>query len=1049
MYSTVMKFSVFLFSLIVAGSVTRAELPIDLPGLEPPGDGAPAGIVVPPPVRGGTGTNAPAQPALEPARPPASKVVRRLDPAPRATNDWLRLQDQDEVSGRFLGWEDGAVRWEMAEALRPVRFRGSGVDRLVWAAPEKPVRGADRWVVRLTDGSLLPAQEARLEAKTVVATGTVVGTLRVPREMVAALYRNPYPGDKGHMLHNVEDWDVISATNARSGSVGNSLGSGRQSYAEVLPPESVLVEFDWPPTDANTYVQVLLPLQSFQNLRSDFHLYFHDNEMIVQQPGGGFTGAEGVSGTRPRVGVALDRRRGTAAVYLDGKLVGNPQVNLLFEPVPRGISVCCGTSKGSAAGTLPIRTLLITPIREELTFPTAPGNADLIRFANGDALAGALTGLTATHVSFTASLGAIEMPVGRFVGVEFATDGRAAPRRRENDVELLFHDGGQLVGELKEMTADQLIVESDVFDRATVPRADVQGLHLGLNRSAPPAANPDIRRETQPGVIGLRGGNLLNGRLLGVTAQTVTWQHPHALDPLEFALTNVVFANLAADGVPTNLPPLAARVRLTDGDQLIGELKEVTADHLIVESDVLGRTKVSHAGVQCLQLGLNQPAPPAANPDGSRETQRGVIGLRGGNRFNGRLMGVTPQTVTWRHPLLIDPLEFALTNVVFANLAAADAPTNLAPLAARVRLTNSDQWQGELVGVDAESVQFRPWQMAPVRIPRRQVVEVRPGGPPAGVLDAGPIENWDVPPLPDRPGDVIYVRNLPLPPRVRLQFEIEPRTNELFALAWLYSRVSTNHQRPLGYLLHLQNNWVGVSQYVLNPDGQLKQRNSTSYAAPGLGERPISEITWLLDPVKGEAFVLLDGKQIGLMHNRASIPVGPAPMLDGEETGQVRNQQKADLGQEARVEMPDSARSARLRSVVVSEWKGGEGFVAPPKADAIRLQDFSLLTGPIEGVRDGMVHRTGQDPVPVARVSSLFFNPAASERVRRTAQDVRLTLWNGDELTLTGLQWRDGGIVGTSEVWGQVSFPISAIRRLTPLPPPVPDRSTKARSLKQ
>jgi hypothetical protein len=38
----------------------------------------------------------------------------------------LRLQDQDEMPGRFLGWQDGAVRWEMAEALRPVRFRGSG-----------------------------------------------------------------------------------------------------------------------------------------------------------------------------------------------------------------------------------------------------------------------------------------------------------------------------------------------------------------------------------------------------------------------------------------------------------------------------------------------------------------------------------------------------------------------------------------------------------------------------------------------------------------------------------------------------------------------------------------------------------------------------------------------------------------------------------------------------------------------------------------------------------------------------------------------------------
>jgi hypothetical protein len=816
---------------------------------------------------------------LKLARPSTRNTGLRLYPAPRATNDWLRLQDQDEVPGRFLGWEDGAVRWEMAEALRPVRFRGSGVDRLVWAAPEKPAWVADRWVVRLTDGSLLPAQEARLEEKTVVAIGTAAGTLRLRREMVAALYRNPYPADKGHILHNIEDWEVVSTTNARSGSVGNSRGSGRQSYAEVLPPEPVLVEFDWPVTDANSYIHVLLPLPSFQNLRGDFRLYFHNNEMIVQYPGGAFTGAEEVSGTRPRVGVALDPRRGTTAVYLDGKLVGNPLANLPFEPVPRGISVYCGTSKGSATGTLPIRTLLITPIREELTFPTAPGNADLIRFANGDALTGALTGLTDTHVSITGPLGAVELPVERFAVVEFATDGRAEPRRRDNDVELQFHDGSQLVGELKEITADHFILDSDAFGRATVPRADVRGLQLGLHQPAPPVTNPEVRREIQPGVIGLRGGNLLNGRLLGVTAQTLTWQHPHALDPLEFALTNVAFANLA--GSPANPPPSAARVRLTNGDQ----------------------------------------------------------------------------------------------------------------------------WHGELVGVDAQSVQLRPLHTTPVRIPRRHVAEVRPAASPEGVMEAGPIEKWKV-------SASTYVRSLPLPPRVRFQFEIEPRNTMLWQQVWLYSRLSTNksHQGPVGYQLSLQYNQIGVAQYILNPAGQLKQQNLTSHAAPGLGERPVSEMTWLLDTVKGETFVLLDGKPIG----------------------QMRRLQKTNLGQEIRFLINDPP-CVRLRSVLVSEWNGGTDFVAPAKTDAVRLHDFSLLAGPIEGVRDGLVHRTGQDPVPLARVSSLLFNPADSESAPRTAQDVRLTLWNGDELTLAGLQWGQGGLTGTSEVWGQVTIPVNAIRRLSPL----------------
>jgi len=177
-----------------------------------------------------------------------------------------------------------------------------------------------------------------------------------------------------------------------------------------------------------------------------------------------------------------------------------------------------------------------------------------------------------------------------------------------------------------------------------------------------------------------------------------------------------------------------------------------------------------------------------------------------------------------------------------------------------------------------------------------------------------------------------------------------------------------------------------------------------------LGERPVSEMTWLLDTVKGETFVLLDGKPIG----------------------QMRRLQKTNLGQEIRFLINDPP-CVRLRSVLVSEWNGGTDFVAPAKTDAVRLHDFSLLAGPIEGVRDGLVHRTGQDPVPLARVSSLLFNPADSESAPRTAQDVRLTLWNGDELTLAGLQWVEGGVTGSSEVWGQVTIPVNAIRRLSPL----------------
>jgi hypothetical protein len=355
----------------LATSGVRAGLPIDS-GPAPVADTNRPGIVVPAPLRGGTETNAPAPP--EPVPPPVNTGLR-LYSRPCATNDWLRLENQDVVPGRFLGWEDGAVRWEVADALRPVRFRDSGVNRWVWAAPAaKAAPGADRWVVRLTNGSLLTAQEARLEEKTVVAIGTVAGTLRLPREIVAALYRNPYPAGKGHILHNVADWKVV---------VGDD-DNGGLSYAEVLPPEPVLLEFDWPPADASRRVHVGLPLPSFHgDGENHVLLQFHNNNLQVQGQAGGF-GGDGVTATRPRgdrprVGVALHPGTGSMAVYVDGKLVGKQTPPPPAGPVPR-LRVALGSvptraSRRSDPRSVPIRRLAQPTLSEECPCSTsASGN---------------------------------------------------------------------------------------------------------------------------------------------------------------------------------------------------------------------------------------------------------------------------------------------------------------------------------------------------------------------------------------------------------------------------------------------------------------------------------------------------------------------------------------------------------------------------------------------------------------------------------------------------------------------------------------------------
>jgi hypothetical protein len=288
--------------------------------------------------------------------------------------------------------------------------------------------------------------------------------------------------------------------------------------------------------------------------------------------------------------------------------------------------------------------------------------------------------------------------------------------------------------------------------------------------------------------------------------------------------------------------------------------------------------------------------------------------------------------------------------------------------------------------------------------------------------------NWDEPSRPDSASPLWYTRRLPLPPRVRLQLEVESRgkAGGLYVQAWLYCQDadytrSRTYSGPLGYQLTLQADRVTSGHFILTPDGKPSEENRAIHRAPGLGQRPVSEITWLLDTVKGEAFVLMNGEPIGHMRDLLTT----------------------DLGKDIRIVIVLPL-FARLRDFLVTEWKGGTDFAAPPQGDTIRLHDFSLLAGSVEGVRDGMVYRVGQVPVPLTKVSAVVFDPTATQPVRRTAQDVRVTLWDDDELTLANIEVTGRNLTGTSEAWGQVSLPISAIRRLNPRLPPEASNQSRA-----
>jgi hypothetical protein len=650
-----------------------------------------------------------------------------------------------------------------------------------------------------------------------------------------------------------------------------------------------LIEFDLPKRD-NLNLQIHLGLSSFRSLYTEPHvrvviggnqLYLGMALQVTQPvalPGGG-SGAV-------RVGLAINHAEGAVAVYLDGQQVQRSFLPNGAKATARNLILLGGGTGDGRPGRLPFRTLVLSRFGGGLNLPAPKPDEDALRLANGDSLVGQLLALGTNSVTFVGNLGRIELPLARVTGGSFAVAKRAEPRRRNGDVGIQLADGGDLTAELKEFGPQGLVLESDLFGRATLARAVVQGVQFGLYAPAtkPPApVNPSIR-EFAPGTVQLLSGEYLGGTLAGLSNGIVRWQFPEALDAIELAQTNVVFANPApAGGSLTNLPALPGRVQLTNGDVL----------------------------------------------------------------------------------------------------------------------------RAEILSVDRRQVQVRTLYAGPLTVARAYVAGLRPGAVAEGVLDAGPLERWNSG----------KHREFNLPPRFSLSFEAAgPPASWNMAVVLCRKEVRQNNWNGrTGYHVYLQPASVMLQTIVLNPaGGSIAATNPGQAAMPGLNRRGSVQISCLVDRPKNEIYLMVDGKLA-----TKSIGQRQHPVPDGNGI------QFAFLPLHGQPPL-------QIRELVLADWKGtAEALSAAlPAGDQVRLHDQTLLAGGIEALRDGVVVRTGQAPVALGRVGTIHFDPANAVRVRRASNDVRVTLVNGDHLTLNAPRLDERGVTGTVEGIGPVSLAAEAVRRL-------------------
>jgi hypothetical protein len=292
------------------------------------------------------------------------------------------------------------------------------------------------------------------------------------------------------------------------------------------------------------------------------------------------------------VGLAVNRKSGEVALYLDGQL---HRRGMLIGPltVPDfGLSV-----PENDLTRLAPRAVLVSRVNDDLAVPAPPADQDAVRLANGDQLAGRLEAVSTNELVFHAAVGRVALPLERVAQITFAPSAPVTPRAVEAQVGL--HDGTLLRGVWQRADAQSVVVQHAALGAVSFPRpalaevdyrAETAGevdwlaerlaarrmalrgglFGLGLRRL--------YERTYRPGLIQLQPNAQWHGDLLAITNGVVRWQHPAALDPFVLPVAEVQRVSPLLRPVPVTPVAERATARLANGDVISGLLAGADGD---------------------------------------------------------------------------------------------------------------------------------------------------------------------------------------------------------------------------------------------------------------------------------------------------------------------------------------------------------------------------------------------------------------------------------------------------------------------------------------
>lgn len=431
-------------------------------------------------------------------------------------------------------------------------------------------------------------------------------------------------------------------------------------------------------------------------------------------------------------------------------------------------------------------------------------------------------------------------------------------------------------------------------------------------------------------------------------------------------------------------------------------------------------------------------APVATNapPPSVRGNQEAAV-FRSGDILAGSLIGVLSNTVTWKHPDASGPVDLQAGALAELQIKSESKSHNESTNACVVRLTNDDQFEGELIAVDQGEVRLKTWYAGEVKFPRSLLQSIVPTGPSRSTIYEGPTsaEGWTMgkttAALPSQ-GEWIYrngafyasksasiARDLKLPDVSSLSFDLTWKGYFQLAIA-LYtdslqpvSLANKESEPDFGGFYSLQLNTFSANLLPITRADPIRYLGQASLLT--LSQKSRAHVDIRTSKARHSISLLVNGDLVREW-------VDPAPFAGKGTAVRFVHQ-----GQGA----------VKIENIKVAEWDGlfedREPAPPPAKQDLAKLRNGDRVTGSIEQIQNGSVTVSLPDrklEVPFTRAKEISFARERSTKVPEVPTDARAYFMRGGVLTLRIEKWDAESLVATSPAFGKATFHPRAFMRL-------------------